>query len=202
MAYRNCPHCRSMNRDTDTTCYNCGKELDAIADGPPGGWQTVPGDTGRTVGSGEPEGRGYRPSSKPTGLSLPDRDSNLVQGIRSGAVAGACVGAFKGIWAFLFAGFFATSYAQWGGFGVIAFGIVVVLWVIEGVIIGGILGATNRLCYAVDAGTLGAVIGVVSQCILIFAGISGSLVWAALWGAVLGNLACHFEKTIFRKQYY
>ncbi len=121
-----------------------------------------------------------------------DRSSNIVQGVRSGAVAGVIIGIVSAILSAIIGMLFSGSL----GFGVIILVFVAIVWIVKGIIIGAISGVTNSLCYYQNASGIGAIVGGVSS----FLPFVGGNLWVDIaLGGALGSLASYIERKYFRK---
>lgn len=191
----NCPHCKMSNRQADENCYNCDKSLH---EGPDLDEQGVPADQPQLHG-GPPPGKVKR-----SYVERSDRSSTLIQGLRSGAVAGLAWGVFssgfKTAWGgTLIAGISTDTAAGFvgamGGF----FLACLLFNVVYGVILGAILGVTQRLCYQSDAMWLGGIFGGA------FGLLNGAFLsfwwWHAPLGAAAGAMISFVERSWFRNQY-
>ena len=196
--YIPCPHCGSQNREVDTSCYQCGKPLDAAPAEPAAG---LPSEGPIPPG---PEARLLR---RGFDIEKPDRDSTVIHGLRSGAIAGAITGIVCGLFCSFFgsmlAGAAVDSMAALGLAGVVIFIIIFIGQVIYGTIIGAILGGMNVLCYQADCMKIGGIAGLIVSIILWLTHMSGftGIFSGMVHGAILGYLASYIERRVFRKQY-
>jgi hypothetical protein len=206
--YVPCPHCGSMNREIDTKCYSCeatlaGRPADAMGGAPSPGADNsapIPPDPGTRV-----------PGSTKFSPEKQNRDSTIIHGLRSGAIAGAIVGTFCGLTCSLFGGMIGGAIssslggqlASAGLVAVIVFLAIFISQVIFATIIGAILGGMNVLCYQTDCIKFGAIAGIIVGVVFWLLGRGGSVGFFgnATNGAIIGWLACYVERSWFRKQY-
>lgn len=200
--YIPCPHCGSLNREIDNTCYQCGK---TIAGSSPDSSLSIQLKSSRG-GPIPPPPETMLPNSRYK-VERVDRDSTVVHGLMSGALAGVTTGAMYGIINAIFASMFASiameSIVGLGSVGVIIFFITLFLYAIYGTILGAILGAMNMLCYQADCLKFGSYAGVlisIINCLFGFGCFFGITIGISS-GAILGYLASYIERHIFRKQY-
>lgn len=198
--YIPCPHCGSMNREADAVCYQCGKPMarssvEAESPGRPADSAPIPPSQETRIPRTE------------FAVQKTDRDSTVVHGLRSGAIAGAISGLLCGLFCSFFGSMLSSaaieSMAGIGLVGVVVFFIVLISNVIYGAIIGAILGGMNVLCYQADCIKFGAIAGVVLGVIFLLLGWSSfmGLLSEAAHGSMIGYLASYVERRIFRKQY-
>ncbi len=119
-----------------------------------------------------------------------DRSSNIVQGLRSGVIAGLIIALVAGILSAAVGSLFSSSALVGAGFFIIVF----IYWVIAGIIIGAIAGATSSLCFYQNAAGIGAIVGF----IMLFL-VGGSWYINIALGSGAGYLASYIERKHFRK---
>jgi hypothetical protein len=200
--YMSCPHCGSQNRESDANCYQCNGLLKGAgpsaaapaSSAPPAPMAPLPG-------TAVP---GYRKT-----IEKVDRDSTIVHGLRSGALAGVATGLICGLTCSLFGSvFFGALMDSLPGTamaGALIFILVFFSNIIYGTIFGAILGGMNVLCYQADClkfGSIaGGIIGLAFWAIGGFHGLPTGILAEAGHGAMLGYLASYMERRVFRKQY-
>lgn len=197
--YVQCPKCRSMNRDVDTKCYQCDEPLTpSLSDTQTNSSQDVPDIQ---------KANDVKVPSYAYKMPKQDRESTIIHGLRSGALAGAITGTLCGIFCSAFGSMFASAVisnlAGIGIAGIVIFFIVLVSDVVYGTIIGAILGSMNVLCYQYDCIKIGSLAGIIVGIITALTGLGGfsGIIGGAAHGALLGYLASFVERRIFRKQY-
>ncbi|MEQ8171233.1 MAG: zinc ribbon domain-containing protein [Candidatus Eremiobacterota bacterium] len=119
-----------------------------------------------------------------------DRSSTIVHGLRSGVIAGAIIALVAGILSAAVGSLFSGSAVV----GIGLFIIVFIYWLIAGIIIGAIAGATSSLCFYRNAAGIGAIVGF----IMLFL-VGGSWYINIGLGSGAGYLASYIERKYFRK---
>ncbi len=119
-----------------------------------------------------------------------DRSSTIVQGLRSGVISGAIIALVAGILSAALGSLFSGSALV----GIGLFIIVFIYWLIAGIIIGAIAGATSSLCFYQNAAGIGAIVGF----IMLFL-VGGSWYINIGLGSGAGYLASYIERKHFRK---
>ena len=119
-----------------------------------------------------------------------DRSSTIVQGLRSGVISGAIIALVAGILSAALGSLFSGSAVV----GIGLFIIVFIYWLIAGIIIGAIAGATSSLCFYRNAAGIGAIVGF----IMLFL-VGGSWYINIGLGSGAGYLASYIERKHFRK---
>ena len=119
-----------------------------------------------------------------------DRSSTIVQGLRSGVISGAIIALVAGILSAALGSLFSGSALV----GIGLFIIVFIYWLIAGIIIGAIAGATSSLCFYQNAAGIGAIVGF----IMLFL-VGGSWYINIGLGSGAGYLASYIERKYFRK---
>ncbi len=140
-----------------------------------------------------------------------NRDSTVVHGLRSGALAGVITGTVCGLTCSFFGGMLASGMmadtmgqiAAAGKAGLIIFTVIFIIHVIFATIVGAILGGMNVLCYQADCIKFGAIAGAIVGIILLLLGMNSltNVLGNATDGAIIGYLASYIERSWFRKQY-
>jgi hypothetical protein len=198
--YVPCPHCGSQNRETDKKCYQCDGLLNGEGPASPQVKQSeFIAPPGPSPAASVP---GYRRT-----VEKVDRDSTVVHGLRSGALAGVTTGLICGLFCSMFSSMFASAITNsLAGIGIAGFVVFIVVFlsnVIYATIIGAILGGMNVLCYQADCLKFGSIAGIIVGVVLLFTGMGGvqGIIGGAANGALIGYLASFFERRVFRKQY-
>jgi hypothetical protein len=119
-----------------------------------------------------------------------DRSSNITQGLRSGVIAGAIIALVAGILTAAIGSLFSGSAVLGAGLFIIVF----IYWLIAGIIIGAISGATSSLCFYQNSAAIGAIVGF----IMLFL-VGGSWYINIALGTGAGYLASYIERKHFRK---
>ena len=221
MAYINCPKCGSINRDSDSVCFSCQADLGALPPPPPtppppppvaGEAGSAYGDnaelSNRQIGSGNHDAPRFKDLAKRyEAKPLPNLDSNLLHGVRSGIVAGILVGAVMGLIRTqgddgtlrLMAHEIAALHARK------PVDIVIYSTVMDflfGAFMGAFLGLTNRLCFMVESSMAGAVFGAIGGGLIVFFSPPPPeylcIPFGLVHGYILAWLTSGIERKVFR----
>ena len=215
MGYVACAHCGSSNRDSDSHCYNCEKELVAAPPPPPTAEpEALPEDNPWAANQDlrvQPlnpkfadKGRFKDLASRYEASHIPKTQSNVIHGIRSGVVGGLIVGAGMAFYRQKSSDGFTKLLLRKDpkmpktGNEVAAFSLGFDLFL--GLFLGILLGARNLLCFTPDAMRNGAVVGALAGGAISYIVGKGyeNVIIGGVEGLALGLTISLVERYLFR----
>jgi hypothetical protein len=221
MSYVACHACGNLNRAQDTQCFSCQADLTAAPPPPP---MPIPVAGEAPAAAAAPDsdefqldnrvmriapkdadaGRFKDLASRYETKPVPKLDATAIHGLRSGLVGGIVTGFLSGLFRLKvpddFTRLFARKYPQISQHPGQIFSLSLGMDVVLGLLIGLLLGFTNRLCWQAESAQAGAVIMAIVGAIVIYytQGHVATVVIAAVHGWIMAFLISGIERKIFR----